>query len=201
MNTGDSMYISPYIPHSFTTRENKKNILGNILALTYADKLNTESLNEFSAIGYKLTKRFNLNLKNKLNAFKSSLLYHLHNSSISKQNFYELSGIKIQEIFKKKKLPKSNLINKIANILKINTRDLMPPIQDHYVKIQKYNKNRSWYYPSIKKKEFLFVELANLAHLPMSKAFELNILKDSKNTTEFSIPTHQYLYNIGSTKN
>ena len=34
----------------------------------------------------------------------------------------------------------------------------------------------------------------------MSKAFELNILKDSKNTTEFSIPTHQYLYNIGSTK-
>ena len=119
MNTGDSMYISPYIPHSFTTRENKKNILGNILALTYADKLNTESLNEFSAIGYKLTKRFNLNLKNKLNAFKSSLLYHLHNSSISKQNFYELSGIKIQEIFKKKKLPKSNLINKIANILKL----------------------------------------------------------------------------------
>ena len=55
----------------------------------------------------------------------------------------------------------------------------MPPIQEHYVKIQKYNKNRSWYYPSIKK-EFLFVELTNLAHLPMSKAFELNILKDKK---------------------
>ena len=34
----------------------------------------------------------------------------------------------------------------------------------------------------------------------MSKAFELNILKDNKNTIEFSIPTHQYLYNIGSSK-
>ena len=108
MNTGDSMYISPYIPHSFTTRENKKNILGNILALTYADKLNTESLNEFSAIGYELTKRFNLNLKNKVNAFKSSLLYHLNNSSISKQNFFELSGIQLKEIIKRKKLPSSN---------------------------------------------------------------------------------------------
>ena len=64
----------------------------------------------------------------------------------------------------------------------------MPPIQDHYVKIQKYNNNRSWYYPSMKKKEFLFVELTNLAHLPMSKAFELNILKENKNTTEFIIP-------------
>ena len=199
MNTGDSMYISPYIPHSFTTRDNKKNILGNILALTYADKLNTESLNEFSAIGYDLTKRFNLNLKNKVNAFKSSLLYHLNNSSISKQNFFELSGIQLKEIFKKKKLPNSNVINKIANILKINSRDLLPPIPDHYVKIQKYNNNRSWYYPSMKKKEFLFVELTNLAHLPMSKAFELNILKENKNTTEFMIPTHQYLYNIGST--
>ena len=146
MNTGDSMYISPYIPHSFTTRENKKNVLGNILALTYADKLNTESLNEFSAIGYELTKRFNLNLKNKVNAFKSSLLYHLNNSSISKQNFFELSGIQLKEIFKKKKLPNSNVINRIANILKINSRDLLPPIQDHYVKIQKYNNNRSWYY-------------------------------------------------------
>lgn len=200
MNTGDSMYISPYIPHSFTTRENKKNILGNILALTYADKLNTESLNEFSAIGYQLTKRFNLNLKNKFNAFKSSLLYHLNNSSISEKNFYELSGIKLDKMFKKKKLPKDNVINKIANILKINTRDLLPPIQSHYVRIQRYNENRSWYYPSNKKKEFLFVELTNLSHLPMSKAFELNILKNTKNTTKFSVPTHQYLYNIGSTK-
>jgi hypothetical protein len=200
MNTGDSMYISPYIPHSFTTRENKKNILGNILALTYTDKLSTESLNEFSAIGYKLTKKFNLNLKNKFNAFKSSLLYHLNNSSISKQNLYELSGIKLKEILKNKKIPKANIINKVANILKINIRDLNPPIQEHYVKIQKYKENRSWYYPSIKKREFLFVELTNLAHLPISRAFELNILRDNENTTEFSIPTHQYLYNIGSTK-
>ena len=200
MNTGDSMYISPYIPHSFTTRKNKKNILGNILALTYADKLNTESLNEFSAIGYKLTKEFNLNLKNELNAFKSSLIYHLKNSSISKQNFFELSGIKLGEIFKKKKLPKDEVINKIANLLKINSRDLLPPVQNHYVKIQRYNKNRSWYYPSVKNKEILFVELTNLAHLPMSKAFELNILKDHKSNSEFSVPSHQYLYNIGSSK-
>ena len=33
MTTGDSMYISPYVPHTFTTRKNKENILGSILAL------------------------------------------------------------------------------------------------------------------------------------------------------------------------
>ena len=39
MTTGDSMYISPYVPHTFTTRKNKENILGSILALTYTDKI------------------------------------------------------------------------------------------------------------------------------------------------------------------
>ena len=200
MNTGDSMYISPYIPHSFTTRKNKKNLLGNILALTYADKLNTESLNEFSAIGYELTKKFNLNLKNKIHSFKSSLLYHLKNSSISDQNFNELTGLNLKRLFKNKKLPNVKVVDKIATFLKINSRDLLPPIQNDYVKIQKYKSNRSWYYPSKYKKEFLFVELTNLSHLPMSKAFELNILNNNKNNIGFSVPAHQYLYNIGSSK-
>jgi hypothetical protein len=30
MNTGDSMYISPYTPHSFTTRKNKEGRICNI---------------------------------------------------------------------------------------------------------------------------------------------------------------------------
>ncbi len=200
MNTGDSMYISPYIPHSFTTRKNKENLLGNILALTYADKLNTESLNEFSAIGYDLTKKFNLNLSNKIYSFKSSLLYHLKNSSISEQNFNELTGLNLKRLLKNKKLPNVKVVDKIATFLKINSRDLLPPIQKDYVKIQKYKSNRSWYYPSKYKKEFLFVELTNLSHLPMSKAFELNILNNNKNNIEFSVPAHQYLYNIGSSK-
>ena len=200
MNTGDSMYISPYIPHSFTTRKNGNNTLGTILALTYADKLNTESLNELSAIGYNLSKKFKMNLKNELSAFKSALIYHLKNSSFSKENFSEVSGINLAKILKQKKIPKQNILNKIAKALKINSRDLMPTVQYDYVKIQKYKENRSWFYPSKNKKTFLFVELTNLPHLPMSKAFELNILNERKNNIEFSVPAHQYLYNIGSSK-
>ena len=51
MNTGDSMHISPYIPHSFTTRKNKENKLGLILALTYSGNIDSDVLNELSAIG------------------------------------------------------------------------------------------------------------------------------------------------------
>ena len=39
MSTGDSMYISPYVPHSFTKRNKDK---AYIIALTYSDKINNE---------------------------------------------------------------------------------------------------------------------------------------------------------------
>ena len=65
MNTGDSMYISPYVCHSFTTRKNKKGILGKILALTYTDKLDNETLNELTALGFNIAKKYRINLKNK----------------------------------------------------------------------------------------------------------------------------------------
>ena len=58
MNTGDSMYISPYTPHSFTTRKNQDKKLGLILALTYTDKVDNEVLNELSVIGHQLAKKY-----------------------------------------------------------------------------------------------------------------------------------------------
>ena len=77
-------------------------------------------------------------LKNRLTSFKSSILYHLKNSSISEKNFHELSGINLKKILIQKRLPNQMTINKIADFLKINSRDLLPPVQNHYVKIQRY---------------------------------------------------------------
>ena len=93
MNTGDSMYISPYIPHTFTTRKNSSKKLGYILALTYTDKVDSESLNELTAVGYNLAKKFQLNLNNEINAFKSILEYQMKVASITKHNLKENLGI------------------------------------------------------------------------------------------------------------
>ncbi|HYF11796.1 MAG TPA: NTP transferase domain-containing protein, partial [Actinomycetota bacterium] len=48
METGDSMYISPFVPHSFASRRNPDGELGVILALTYGDKLGGETRQEVS---------------------------------------------------------------------------------------------------------------------------------------------------------
>ena len=90
MNTGDSMYISPYIAHSFTTRRNKLNKNGLILALTYADKVDYSCIDELSAIGKNLSQKYKLDLDNKLQAFKSNLKYYL---SVASTTLEEIANI------------------------------------------------------------------------------------------------------------
>ena len=57
MKTGDSMYITPFVPHTFATRNNaQKN--GLILALTYGEKLTGEVKQELSALSTNLGSQF-----------------------------------------------------------------------------------------------------------------------------------------------
>jgi len=198
MNTGDSMYISPYIPHSFTTRKNIQGELGKILAITYSDKLDNEALNECSAIGFNLVKKYKINLNNECDSFWSNLSKFLNNSSISinfleKEIKYDLKKIKYQ-----KKIPNPIITKKIAKYLNLNLRDLLPPSNTTDVKVQKYEDSRRWFYPSNIKKNYKIIELTNVAELPYSKGFEITILNNDKKNAILEVPTHQYIYNIGN---
>lgn len=198
MNTGDSMYISPYIPHSFTTRKNIHGELGKILAITYSDKLDNETLNECSAIGFNLVKKYKINLNNECDSFWSNLSKFLNNSSISinfleREIKYDLKKIKYQ-----KKIPNPIIIKKIAKCLNLNLRDLLPPNNTTDVKVQKYEDSRRWFYPSNIKKNYKIIELTNVAELPYSKGFEITILKNDKKNAILEVPTHQFIYNIGN---
>jgi len=200
MNTGDSMYISPYVPHTFTTRKNNKNKLGCILALTYADKIDGESINELSAIGYNLAKKFKLDLKHKESGFVENLKYHLNAASISSDNLKKETGLDISELKKNIEMPKFEIIEKISIYLNINVRELIPPRKNEEVKIRKYDDNRKWNYPSDNNKVYKFLELTNLEQLPLSKAYELEILSEEDHTIELEVPCHQYIYNIDERK-
>jgi len=193
MNTGDSMYISPYIPHTFTTRKNKEKVLGSILALTYTDKIDGEIINELSAIGYNLVKDYTINTTNKYKSFFENLDYHLRAASISMAHLNKKINFKKNE----KKLPSLEKISKIADFLQINIRDLLPPMKSKAVKIQKYKNSRSWFYPKDNPKTYRFVELTGLPDLPLSKAYELHVTHDKKHNDSLKIPCHQYIFNIG----
>lgn len=199
MNTGDSMYISPYIPHSFATRKNDTNINGVILALTYADKLDHNCVDELNAIGVELSKKYKMNLENEIQAFKSNLIYFLNVNSINLEIISkDLDIPEIINIDKINQLPDFNIINKIAEYLEINLRDLLPIYNDAKVNVKKHHNCNQWYFPNLNNKIYKFTSLAAVKKLPISKAFVLDIIQDQYNKlSDLESPTHQYIYNIG----
>ena len=64
MNTGDSMYIAPYVPHTFASRNH--NCEGYIVAITFSDKITNDVQNEILNFDKKKIKEiiFSRNLKN-----------------------------------------------------------------------------------------------------------------------------------------
>jgi len=90
MNTGDSMYISPYVPHTFASREKK--CTGFIIAITYTDKVSTEIQNELLYYGkkevYELLPKKENNFYSKVSVLKykkiKSSKFPLKNSSYFK---------------------------------------------------------------------------------------------------------------------
>ena len=199
MNTGDSMYIAPYIPHSFTTRKNKKNELGKILALTYSDQIDNETLNELNVLGFDIANKYRIDLTNKNKAFWGNLDIFFNNSSITLDELKKKTNIDLNKLKKKKNIPNLNILKKISNFLNIGLRDLLPPKEKIEVKIQKYSQNRNWYFPSNKKKDYLFVELTNIPQLPYSRGYEFHILSNHKINRTLEVPSHQYIYNIEHT--
>jgi len=202
MSTGDSMYISPYIPHSFTTRKNKENKNGLILALTYADKMDYGCIDEISAIGKELGIKYKLKLDDQLEAFKSNLKYYLKVTSISLEELsFRINDNEINRIFDANQLPSFEKITKISESLNIFVRDLLPIYNDYQVKILKYDESKKWLYPSKENNKYEFTELAGVKKLPISRALELLITSDTVSEDVFlETPLHQYIYNIGIKK-
>jgi len=199
MNTGDSMYISPYTPHSFTTRKNKENKLGLILALTYTDKIDNEVLNELSVIGNELAKKYLSIYNNEIDGFKKNVQYYLNLSSLTEENFEKISNINLKKIYNTNSMPSLEDTEKIASALNINLKDLIPNKKFTSVKIGRYEKSLEWNYPSKENHIYKFVELTNVNQLPCSKALELSVILEEDHDTFLEVPAHQYLYNIGET--
>ena len=176
-------------------RETK--VLLDMLLLTYSGNIDSDVLNELSAIGKKYSGNFNLNFLDKKNIFFNNLKYFLNISSID-DKFFE-KKLKIKLIKLKKNLPSIKVIQKISDILNVNVKDLIPPTKFNQVKIQTYNKSRKWNLSKNNVDIYKIVELTNVSQLPCSKAIELEVLSERKHSLNFEIPCHQYIYNIGKT--
>ena len=200
MNTGDSNYITPFIPHSFATRKGTgKN--GLILALTYGNNLSGDSQHELSSMGKKLAKEFALDFSSKETAGSSLIKFHRNNSSLTLLELSERTNLRIEKLkdFENGKIPTYSEYAILAECLNVNVRDLLSYDKiSNEVVVQFHKNTKKWFYPD-DTKNYELVELANSNSLPYSKALEINVLNENDKTLDLKIGLHQYGYNIGET--
>jgi len=200
MNTGDSVYGTPFRPHSFATRKNAKEN-GLILALTYGNQLAGDAQQELSVLGERLGMSYWLDFSSREKSFGSLLNFHRRCASLSFEEITKRTGIDKDRLIQFEnglEIPSFEIINSLAVSMNVNSRDLLPPdaIEDKVI-VQYYKESPSWHYPE-STKAYKIVELSHSKNLPFSKAFEFSILKNNDDELDLEVGLHQYVYNVGN---
>ena len=203
MNTGDSVYGTPFRPHSFATRKGaKKN--GLILALTYGNQLAADTQQELSAIGEELSLPYWLDFSSRKNAFALLLNFHRNCASLSFDELEKRTNISKEKLIQyenSSEIPSYETIVSLAAAMNVNARDLLPNdvIEDKVI-VQYYKDSAKWNFPETTK-AYEIVELAHSRNLPFSKAFEFTTLKENDSNSleelDLMVGLHQYVYNVG----
>ena len=199
MNTGDSMYITPFVPHSFASRNGAKQP-GLILALTYGSKITGDIQQELSALS-NLGQEFALDFSTVEKATSALLKYFREVSSISLDEISKRTDIPVEKIveFESGKTTPSNIdLQNIAKALTVNFRDLLSNDKtENKVIVKHHDEEKKWFYPS-QTSAYEFVELANTTTLPSSKSFEIKINNTDNKELDLKAGLHQYVYNISN---
>lgn len=202
MNTGDSVYGTPFRPHTFATRKGaKKN--GLILALTYGNQLSGDTQQELSVLGKDLAINFWLDFSNRTKAFGELLKFHMACSSLTFDELSKRTKIEKNDLITfshGSEIPSYDIIKNLAKGLNVNSRDLLPPdiIEDKVI-VRYYNDAPKWYFPE-SDSSYKITELSHSTTLPFSKAFEFEIIKNDNNELDLNVGLHQYIYNVGDKK-
>lgn len=202
MNTGDSMYISPFVPHSFASRRNDKGELGIILALTYGDKLGGETRQEVSALGEELAGCLALDFTDRRRAFASLLRFHRDGATLTRAELARRAGMGLERIdglASGEDEPSADELGRLADALRVSLRDLaVPQVLEDPVLVQRYDDGARWRYPD-DAAAYEIVELMPVRSMPFSKGLELNVLRDGHAEPDLRAGLHQYVYNVGGT--
>ena len=199
MNTGDSMYITPFVSHSFASRNGAKQP-GLILALTYGSKITGDIQQELSTL-LNLGQEFALDFSTVEKSTSALLKYFREISSLSLDEISKRADIPTNKIveFESGKTTPSNIdLQNLAKALTANLRDLLPNDKtENKVIVKHHDEGKKWFYPN-QTRAYEFVELANTTILPYSKSFEIKINNVDNNELDLRAGLHQYVYNIGN---
>lgn len=204
MNTGDSNYITPFVPHSFTSRDPDKP--GLIIAVTYAGSVR-RSLDDFALLGSEDADLIAGDLRQAKTAQLVRLKRHLANASLSPDAFARLlvdrgiNGADARSFARGEQQPDGESLSIMADVLGLRVQDLIAtavdPDEDVVLKVAD---ERGWrFWPDGNDAAIRLNPLAGSRHQPGLRAFHVEAVSDRMGGTEADMchGLFEYIYNYG----
>lgn len=206
MNTGDSALITPFVPHSFTTRSLDPKKQGLIIAVTYRGNVNRAS-EDLSRLTIEDMNRLSGNLRNSVSAFTARVERALHSESLSVEDLEgRLTGLgmsesQAKELVQLSHVPNEDGIRALSRALNVNVSDLWvyPMESADEVTITRFSKTSSRSFPSKTLALCQISELARSKLQPNQRSFDIELtgVKKTNLMTGFKHHLHEYLFNYG----
>jgi methylphosphonate synthase len=199
MNTGDSCYITPFVPHSFTGRDEKAPAL--IIAVTYAGDVR-RAISEIAQMGTSAVEIMAGDLRD-ISCYAQRLNSSLNAESLTSGDLKEhlfgngIAADRSDGLAKGKVHPSPLELAMIAAYLNLRPMDLdVPSLQPSgEVSINYTAKTKFRTFPQGNNNGHQIKQLARTPLQPYLKAFDIRV--SSGDNGEFCHGLHEYVYNYG----
>lgn len=199
LDTGDSNYITPFVPHSFASRDPARK--GLIIAVTYAAGVRL-ALEDFSRISAADAEALAGDLRDPRQARRARIARNLAMESLGPDGFAAALGRMGVDPGRARAIldgdaPQERELASCAAILNVSPADLvvvpLEPAQE--VVVRRRSDHAGRLYPDAGEATYRITELARARHQPQLKGFDVEVLSGSGG--EFRHGLHEYVYNYG----
>jgi len=202
MNTGDSNYITPFWPHSFTTRDLSQKAL--ILAVTFGGDVR-RAQSELYTLGQRGIQGYTLDYRNSPKAFAKLIGQHMANENMSVNNLMariraESLDLKLNGILRGEREPSAEELGVLARCLNVDVTDLMVPKYDPAgeVFVNHRSDSDAYFYPSDAERAYSIQLLARTTRMPLAKGFDIEVITRGINMRKpLCSSLHGWVFNYG----
>lgn len=204
MDTGDSNYITPFVPHSYTSRDANREAY--IVAVTFRGKLD-HIQQELAVLDPERVEQEMLDLSDRKRACGGILRRELSVSMLGQEHLSEgaeIAPARLETFLSGEDFPTMQELARLSSTLGVNLRDLLPPenIEPGQVVVKHGSTGKSRHYPSEECPSYRVVDLAGSHKVPFAKGMAVRVLGAVAQSEEPSLdlvaPAHEFAYNYGT---
>ena len=204
METGDSNYITPFVPHSFASRDSSRDAY--IVAVTFTGKLGTVH-QDITVLDPKGVEDSLIDLTDRTRAFAGMLRSEMANSMLGFENLRERTGFettRLVSFLDASASPDPEEMSVLAEALGVNVRDLTPPEASDPLEVivRHRSQDPKWRFPSEEIPHYEVQDLAGTRKISLLRGRSVRVLDASPATTlsslDLATPFHEFGYNYGS---